>query len=60
MSQQEKSIEELEEELHQLHQKVTIRKLPIDQSGSILLDDDNPDDAEWYYNDEKYNVFYEK
>lgn len=60
MSQQEKSIEELEKELHQLHQKVKIRKLPIDESGNILLDDDNPDDAEWYYNDEKHNVIYEK
>lgn len=52
--------EELEKELHQLHQKMKIRKMPIDEHGNLILDGNNPDDAEWYHSDDKYDLIYDK
>lgn len=62
MSQEEKSVEELLKDLHEIDKrgKMEIRKLPIDGFGNLLLDGNNPDDSEWYQNDENYDLIYEE
>jgi len=35
--------------------KKPIRKLESDGFGNVLLDPNNPDDVEWYENDEDYD-----
>ncbi|KZR60597.1 hypothetical protein [Pseudobacillus badius] len=58
MKYQEKSVEELLFELHELDQvcKQKPLYLKIDQFGTILLDETNEADREWYENDSDYDV----
>ena len=51
----EKSIEELLVELHELNKKKPPRKLES-KDGVFFLDPNNPDDQEWYENDEDYDL----
>lgn len=32
------------------------RKIEVDKDGTMLLDPNNPNDVEWYENDEAYNI----
>lgn len=32
------------------------RKLEVDENGAMLLDPNNPNDVEWYENDEAYDI----
>lgn len=32
------------------------RKIEVDKDGAMLLDPNNPNDVEWYENDEAYNI----
>lgn len=62
MSRKEKSVEELLLEFAELDRKSDrkIRKLKSDGFGNVLLDPNNPDDVEWYENDDEYDVIDEK
>lgn len=40
--------------------KKPIRKLESDGNGNFLLDPNNPDDVEWYENDEDYDFVFKK
>lgn len=53
----EKSVEELLLEFAELNRKSKRkpRKLKSDGFGNVLLDPNNPDDVEWYENDEDYD-----
>lgn len=53
----EKSIEEKLKEFAELNRKSKKkpRKLKSDGFGNVLLDPNNPDDVEWYENDEEYD-----
>ncbi|MRN07821.1 hypothetical protein EAI26_10765 [Lactobacillus sp. 0.1XD8-4] len=57
MSNKEKSVEELLLEFAKLDRKSKRkpRKLKSDGHGNFLLDPNNPDDVEWYENDEDYD-----
>lgn len=58
MKNHEKTVEELLLELHDLDKKANSspRKLVADQNGNFLLDPKNPEDMEWFKNDEDYDV----
>lgn len=57
MSNQEK-LDAAMKNLAEIHQKYGFkaRKLEVDKDGTILLDRNNPDDVEWYENDEAYDI----
>lgn len=50
--------EELLKKFHELTQasKIKPRTLPVDADGNLLLDRNNPDDREWYENDQAYDI----
>ncbi|MBS4199117.1 hypothetical protein KHA93_05535 [Bacillus sp. FJAT-49732] len=58
MSDKEKSIEELLLEFAKLDRKSKRkpRELKSDGFGNVLLDPNNPDDVEWYENDDDYDI----
>lgn len=58
MSKEKKSIEELLKEFSELDRKSKKkpRILKSDGFGNVLLDPNNPDDVEWYENDDEYDV----
>lgn len=58
LSDKEKSVEELLLEFAELNRKSKRkpRKLKSDGFGNVLLDPNNPDDVEWYENDEAYDI----
>lgn len=45
------SIDELKKKLHELNRDVTFRKPRIGKDGSILLNENYPEDIEWYEED---------
>lgn len=55
---EEMSIEELQKELSRQTKKdgLRARKLKSDDDGALILNPNNPEDVEWYENDEDYNV----
>lgn len=57
MSNQEK-LNAAMEKLAEVNKKTGFkaRKLEVDKDGAMLLDRNNPDDVEWYENDEAYDI----
>ena len=55
---EEMSIEELIAALKQIEKQTDLKpkKYPIGANGAILLDPNNPNDREWYENDEDYGL----
>ena len=54
----EKSIEDLQQELHEIEKGLSgkPRVLKSDGEGNLLLDPNNSNDVEWYENDAAYDV----
>lgn len=57
MNNQEK-LDEAMKKLAEIHRQTGFkaRKLEVDKDGVFLLDRNNPDDVEWYENDEAYDI----
>jgi len=49
------SIEELQKKLSEEIRKNPPRKMESTEDGTIILDPNNPQDREWYENDEAYD-----
>lgn len=52
-----KTVEELLVELHELDKKSKLKPRKLEsKDGCFLLDPNNPNDREWYENDEAYDI----
>ncbi|MBU8853381.1 hypothetical protein BGM24_15485 [Bacillus sp. FJAT-26377] len=51
------SIEELRAKLSEELKKNPPRKIESDKDGTIILDPNNPQDCEWYDNDDAYGGY---
>jgi len=57
MSNQEE-LNAIMKKLAEVHKRVGFiaREIEVDKDGAMLLDANNPNDVEWYENDEAYDI----